>query len=562
VPYWRSRNHFHNPIDNSGFSGWWDTGIFSGMSAVNWISQPANTQSCGYYSWNDARDYYYKALTSTDKATRETNFADTFRAIGQSMHLAQDMSVPEHTRNNGHYFSYDYEVWAKGLRISDFFAVSFTPSAVFPLSINNLSDTDQYDGSNPDITMQATIGLAEYSNANFLSPSTIFTANFTYPAYSDMSPKFEYDSTSGRQILYLSKSGHGETINYFARAGNFYNYLPPDYKKLNLTLDDSKVYENYAAKLIPRAIGYSSQILSYFFRGQLDVEIDDGSMKVKNVSNEAMTGGQLELYYDNSNEERNLIVTDQVTVLVPGSKQTIAFNQSQGATSYILVYRGKLGDETNAIVGKVIQVGACCVPDGSCKIMRSVNCSAAGGTYKGDNTKCDPNPCGCCYGVSIGYTMTDMLYYEQELLTVVNPKPGCYYTWSVSGDGGEVYPGVGTQGLFTASAFWHAACGPRHSQVQLFAKGQLCDTLNISITSNATSNKAFERVRGTGKPCECVRYSVSCEGAETEMSRWNYPCCNISDSGYLENRNPELCVASCGCGTCSMCTGVIGDHCE
>ncbi|MEN6318231.1 MAG: hypothetical protein ABFD82_05700 [Syntrophaceae bacterium] len=78
VPYWRSRNHFHNPMNKSGFSGWWDTGIFSGMSAVNWISQPANTQSCGYYSWNDARDYYYKALTSSDKETREANFADAF----------------------------------------------------------------------------------------------------------------------------------------------------------------------------------------------------------------------------------------------------------------------------------------------------------------------------------------------------------------------------------------------------------------------------------------------------------------------------------------------------
>jgi hypothetical protein len=78
APYWRSRNHFHNPIDKSGFSDWWDTGIFSGMSAVDWINQPPNTQSCGFYSWNDARDYYYKALTSSDKATREANFADAF----------------------------------------------------------------------------------------------------------------------------------------------------------------------------------------------------------------------------------------------------------------------------------------------------------------------------------------------------------------------------------------------------------------------------------------------------------------------------------------------------
>ncbi len=91
IPYMRSRHHFHNPIDNSGFSGISDTGILSGMSATDWAMQPVGSQSCGCYSWNDARDYYYKALTSADKATREANFAATFRAVGQVMHLVQDI---------------------------------------------------------------------------------------------------------------------------------------------------------------------------------------------------------------------------------------------------------------------------------------------------------------------------------------------------------------------------------------------------------------------------------------------------------------------------------------
>ncbi len=107
APWWRPRNHFHNPIDNSGFSGVWDTGFYSGISAIEWALQPAGSQSCGYYSWYDARSYYYTALTALDKSTRETNFAKTFRALGQVMHLVQDMSVPEHTRNDGHYFGYD-----------------------------------------------------------------------------------------------------------------------------------------------------------------------------------------------------------------------------------------------------------------------------------------------------------------------------------------------------------------------------------------------------------------------------------------------------------------------
>ena len=307
IPYWRSRHHFHNPIDNSGFSGIWDTGILSGMSAIDWAMQPVGSQSCGYYSWNDARDYYYKALTSADKTTRETNFAEAFRAIGQDMHLVQDMSVPEHTRNDGHLFS-QYEDWVKGQNVSDYSVsvVSFTPSASIPLSIYNLFDTEQYSGMNPDITAQSTIGLAEYSNANFLSPDTIFSG-FAYPSYNDAEARIELDPETGKDILYLDKIGHGENINYLARAQEFYNYLPADYKKLSLTLDDVKVYASYAGFLIPRAIGYSSQVLSCFFRGKLDVEMGVDNVKVKNLSAEIMGEGKFELYYDNANGDRKFV---------------------------------------------------------------------------------------------------------------------------------------------------------------------------------------------------------------------------------------------------------------
>jgi hypothetical protein len=37
--------------------------------------------------------------------------------------------------------------------------------------------------------------------------------------------------------------------------------------------------------------------------------------------------------------------------------------------------------------------GACCFADGSCQIETAADCVAAGGTYQGDGTDCDPNPC-------------------------------------------------------------------------------------------------------------------------------------------------------------------------
>ncbi len=46
--------------------------------------------------------------------------------------------------------------------------------------------------------------------------------------------------------------------------------------------------------------------------------------------------------------------------------------------------------------------GACCYADGSCLIQTEADCTGAGGAYEGDDMVCDPNPCpqpegACCY---------------------------------------------------------------------------------------------------------------------------------------------------------------------
>lgn len=363
MPYWRSRNHFHNPINNSGFSGIWDTGFLSGISVVEWALHPVNAQTCGYYSWNDARNYYYTALTAPDKATRETNFAETFRALGQVMHLVQDVSVPEHTRNNGHYFAYDYEKWidvpVNRATINTSSSIPFTPNADYPLSVTNLFDTNRYNGTNPDLTLQNTIGLSEYANANFLSPDTIFKG-FTYPAYSNMSERIV------NKTLYLVKNGDEETDKYLARAQIFYKYLPPDYKKLALTTNDNEVHKYYAKNLIPRAIGYSSQILSYFFRAKMDMlpadPVTDGFV-IKNETAETMEG-EFHLYYDNTNDARVEIQSgdfpiNAMTISGNSSSSKVNFDAPTDAKKsgeYMLVFRGKIGEEAGAVAARAVSI--------------------------------------------------------------------------------------------------------------------------------------------------------------------------------------------------------------
>jgi hypothetical protein len=40
-----------------------------------------------------------------------------------------------------------------------------------------------------------------------------------------------------------------------------------------------------------------------------------------------------------------------------------------------------------------LATGACCLPGGVCRILNQIDCGNSAGTYQGDNTVCDPNPC-------------------------------------------------------------------------------------------------------------------------------------------------------------------------
>ena len=123
------------------------------------------------------------------------------------MHLIQDGTVPEHTRNDAHPSTRNkiggltIEAWAKKKFKSVNDLKAFTPEAEikFPTLPNpstltldssyydkNLVpsalflDTDQYDNNNPseffvnNLATSLTIGVTEYTNANFTSDHTIF----------------------------------------------------------------------------------------------------------------------------------------------------------------------------------------------------------------------------------------------------------------------------------------------------------------------------------------------------------------------------------------------------
>ncbi len=312
IPKCRATNHFHNPLkpwDQSAMSDdpWWlDLGCSSWRpwySNVTWATGflspngPRITPTNQWMGWKDARDYYYWALTAISKGDRETNFAKTFLALGQVAHLLQDVGVPAHVRNDftSHYISYGptinglalnkFENYVKGRPELVGSAGLAKPSLINP-RLTDFWDKDQYMGNNPSDSL--TQGLAEFTNANYLSDWTIPNNNptqghsFPFPTVGAANTRLCEDLAPGSTDIrrYVSRgSGACPPITEARMADHFAtpsllneesSITNENLSSLKLGLDEN-VHNTYAKELIPRAIGYSAALFDYFFRGRLQV---------------------------------------------------------------------------------------------------------------------------------------------------------------------------------------------------------------------------------------------------------------------------------------------------
>ena len=279
-PLVRVRHHFHDPTktwDQAGLLG--VQGIQGGRSSAVWGQ--SNQAIGGSYSWHDARSYYLTALTSSAATYTERKriYAALFRSIGHLIHLVQDAGSPAHTRNDWHisYHTVDpdyFHIWAdspdglsviagSGVARLNPTSLSGTQNSFAPIPIARLIDTEKYRN---DSTPRATtdIGLAEYSHANFFSDDTV-VSNYLNPASNSV------DLCIQGNRYYLCKNRNGETGYKIAAVTSYYNYLTPGFSEAMVDHEDT-VMADYGRLLFPRAIGYSVDLIDYFFRGKIEIE--------------------------------------------------------------------------------------------------------------------------------------------------------------------------------------------------------------------------------------------------------------------------------------------------
>jgi hypothetical protein len=427
----RSVNHFHNPLKPWGQAGLDDWFIlhYTGESSLLWAQDGVRQENYieGDWSWQKVRDYYYFALTATSDAERQANFAKTFRGLGHQIHLIQDAAQPDHVRNDAHpedsmglSYGIGIEKWAKrefqfikSLASGPFFPqVPLNTSYGGLVPITELFDADRYNGGNPSASLAQ--GISEYTNANFFSDDTIFAAEvhnvdhrhyFPYPKKSstDLDDYLAWnklpETVMGEDGLpetafWIKKITDGETIEHFLKP----LYLSNNIKEIvgvgslyyRAFYRDERCHEDYAQKLIPRAVGYSAGLLNYFFRGKLEVTavpVFNKNMiiylraKIKNLTpNETMKDGTFTITYSYRPTGRNPDGSEDIWARTPavvsgtleygGDDQhpvedtVINFllptpipKESYDSAKFTLAFSGTLGNEVGAVIGKVLTLG-------------------------------------------------------------------------------------------------------------------------------------------------------------------------------------------------------------
>jgi hypothetical protein len=249
---------------------------------------------------------------------------------------------------------------------------------------------DKTDGDLGILSPNLNIGLAEYSNANFISKGTARSTIYQYPRYSQL--EFGLDASPGgvKRRYARFRQGIGEQdywVGVSSRMARFANAtVPPD--AIDFGLDD-KVHEDYGRKLFSRAIGYSAGLIDYFFRNQIDghavdlgcffppfIQTGDFALSVRtaawdpNAPLEQTGTGRIVVvvHYRVEGQSQYFNLLDRTVYLDQELGVTWELPRSllahipANATNiyYTIAYRGPLGAEGDAVIGGIGQFFGLC----------------------------------------------------------------------------------------------------------------------------------------------------------------------------------------------------------
>ena len=237
--------------------------------------------------------------TAAKEQYRNAYLATVFRTLGDVVHLLEDMAQPQHTRDEIHPLgeATDYETYIEDRAIdpnSPHYIAAFNPLTVStealqplsyaPPSIPTFTSYSDYWSTAPGGDLTGGRGIADYSNRGFFTfghnlgqgkyslPSNNVADYAQVIAPDRQGVLWDYlDGTVLDPLLGDSPVVHRTKLSAVIVAARDAGLNPSN---VMYTLDQ-EIFDADADLLIPRAVAYSTGLLDYFFRGQMQIALPD-----------------------------------------------------------------------------------------------------------------------------------------------------------------------------------------------------------------------------------------------------------------------------------------------
>jgi hypothetical protein len=311
----RALHHFFDPAFDRPLT---IAGVAVGKRSWQWTLEDAGPIDGQDFSAADARTYLTRGLTynegtpANSDQVRGSNLGLLFLSLGHMVHHIQDMTQPQHVRNDQHLDS--YPMWG----FNPFFNPSryekYTRDRAVQIAPFASGATPVYPGSNDFIVARdfwfnpQNSGIAQRDNRDFLTQGTNFTIflgqiNLGTYAFPVPGPTTDYTpdqlfAAAGTPVPAEIKTLCGDpaincTMTMYATAttqrastlsvfdqdlrnrGVYVTYsdtdLSPVYHSERLFALNQFNHDTAHPVLIERAVSYSAGIINHFFRGKLQV---------------------------------------------------------------------------------------------------------------------------------------------------------------------------------------------------------------------------------------------------------------------------------------------------
>lgn len=326
----RSINHFYDPVFNKTWQFGGVEHFFPSLNAKEWGQNPfAQAVYDPLYValigpvvkspiFSKTNFTWQRAIYEYLKGNKEM----AFKSLGHVLHLIQDMSVPEHTRQNVHIFFIDsanspYELYAAKDSKSFYKQIKNNIKGLMPVERNNL---DEYFNE-----------IALYSNNYFYSPDTILDERYTLPQ--PIFPEFP-EIKNGKQIFYvLGKDENNEKFHLALMLKNDINWRLTSGPTM-FSLEDDQVLEDYWQRLSKKAVLNGAGVINLFFQEVEKAELDPSFIS-KNEGNllTAMIGGFTGFVDNIFQKDSDFIIVDGT--INDRTEESLEYLDSSSATNFL-----------------------------------------------------------------------------------------------------------------------------------------------------------------------------------------------------------------------------------